>query len=248
MSIVETLAVLYGAVMRVNPDEPDWPERDMLICSKGHAGPAIYAALALKGFFPYEELLTLNQPGTNLPSHCDRNKTKGVDMTTGSLGQGASLAAGMALGNLLKGCESRVFLILGDGEIDEGQVWEAAMFAAAKKLHNLTVFVDQNGKQLDGTTAEILDSGDLGKKFEAFGFDTQSINGNEISAVYDAVGKAAARNGKPHAIILHTKKGAGIVEVEQTAANHNIVFKPGQIDPWLAELRQQLARKGGDQK
>lgn len=248
MSIVETLAVLYGAVMRIRPDEPGWPERDKLVCSKGHAGPAIYAALALKGFFPYEELLTLNQPGTNLPSHCDRNKTRGVDMTTGSLGQGSSLAVGMAMGDLLKGRDSRVFLILGDGEIDEGQVWEAAMFAGAKKLHNLTVFVDQNGKQLDGYTKDILDSGDLGMKFEAFGFDTQSIDGNDISAVYDAVGKAAARNGKPHAVILHTKKGAGIPEVEQTAANHNIVFKPGQIDPWLAELRQKLASMGDDKK
>ncbi|NCB31715.1 MAG: transketolase [Clostridia bacterium] len=248
LSIADTLAVLYGAVMRICPEEPAWPDRDKFVCSKGHAGPAVYAALALKGFFPYEELLTLNKPGTNLPSHCDRNKTRGVDMTTGSLGQGSSLAVGMALGDKLRGRDSRVFLMLGDGEIDEGQVWEAAMFAAAKKLDNLTTFVDQNGKQLDGPTADILDSGDLAKKFEAFGFETQAVDGNDISAVYDAVQKAAVRNGTPNAIILHTVKGAGIPEVEQTASNHSMNFKPGQVAPWIEDLKKQLEAMGGDGK
>ena len=142
LSIADLLAVLYGSVMRYDPKNPRWPERDKLVCSKGHAGPGVYAALALKGFFPYEELKTLNIPGTNLPSHCDRNKTPGIDMTTGSLGQGTSLAVGIALGDKLKGRDSRTFLIVGDGEADEGQVWEAAMFTAAKKVTNLMWFID----------------------------------------------------------------------------------------------------------
>ncbi len=245
LSIVDTLAVLYGDVMRIRPEEPDWPERDKFVCSKGHAGPAVYATLALRGFFPASELSTLNQPGTNLPSHCDRNKTPGIDMTTGSLGQGASLAAGMALGDKLRGRDSRIFLMLGDGEINEGQVWEAAMFAAARNLDNLTVFVDQNGKQLDGYTVDVLDSGDIAAKFEAFGFETQRVEGNEIAQVYEAVVKAAARCGKPHAIILHTTKGAGVPEVEQTVANHNMNFVPGQVDGWLEELQRQLDAMGG---
>ena len=136
---------------------PHWEARDKLVCSKGHAGPAVYATLALKGFFPYDELKTLNQPGTNLPSHCDRNKTPGVDMTTGSLGQGTSLAVGMAYGDMLKGLDSRTFLIVGDGEANEGQVWEAAMFTAAKKVTNLTWLIDNNKKQLDGYTKDILE-------------------------------------------------------------------------------------------
>ncbi|MEA4969777.1 MAG: transketolase [Candidatus Pelethousia sp.] len=248
LSIVDTLAVLYGDVMRIRPEEPDWPERDKFVCSKGHAGPAVYATLALRGFFPASDLSTLNQPGTNLPSHCDRNKTRGIDMTTGSLGQGASLASGMALGDKLRGRDSRVFLMLGDGEINEGQVWEAAMFAAARKLDNLTVFVDQNGKQLDGYTVDILDLGDIAAKFEAFGFETQRVEGNEIAQVYEAVVKAAARGGKPHAIILHTKKGAGVPEVEQTVANHNMNFVPGQIDGWLEELQRKLDAMGGGEQ
>ena len=155
LSIADALAVLYGREMRYDPQNPKWPERDKLVCSKGHAGPAVYGTLALKGFFPYEELKTLNRPGTHLPSHCDRNKTPGVDMTTGSLGQGTSLACGMALGDKLRGRDSRVFLIIGDGESNEGQVWEALSFAAAKKLGNLVVLLDWNKRQLDGWTKDI---------------------------------------------------------------------------------------------
>ena len=134
LSLADALAVLYGAVMRYDSQNPKWPDRDKLVCSKGHAGPGVYATLAVKGFFPYEDLKTLNQPGTYLPSHCDKNKTPGVDMTTGSLGQGSSAAVGIALGDRLKGRDSRTYLLVGDGESDEGQVWEAAMFTAAKKI------------------------------------------------------------------------------------------------------------------
>ena len=160
LSIADVLAVLYGGEMRIDPANPKWPERDKLVCSKGHAGPAVYGTLALKGYFPYEALKTLNRPGTNLPSHCDRNKTPGVDMTTGSLGQGTSLACGMALGDKLRGRDSRVFLIVGDGESNEGQVWEAIAFAAAKKLDNLVLLLDWNKRQLDGWTENVYPMGD----------------------------------------------------------------------------------------
>ena len=150
LSVADLLAVLYGEVMHIDPANPKKVDRDKLVCSKGHAGPAVYATLALKGYFPYEKLFTLNQPGTDLPSHCDRKKTPGVDMTTGSLGQGTSTAVGLALGDRLQGRDCRTYLIVGDGEAEEGQVWEAAMFTAAKKLTNLVWIIDWNKKQLDG--------------------------------------------------------------------------------------------------
>lgn len=244
MSITDVLAVLYGTEMKYDAKNPKWPERDKLVCSKGHAGPAVYATLALKGFFPYEDLKTLNQPGTNFPSHCDRKKTVGIDMTTGSLGQGTSLAAGMALGDRLKGRDSRTFLVVGDGEMDEGQVWEAFMFASAKKLSNLVVFVDNNKKQLDGYVKDIYDTGDLSAKMEAFGFDTQTINGNDIEAIYDAVEYTKKGGDKPFAIVLDTVKGKGIKEVEETMGNHSMNVKPEQCDKWLADLQSELAAYG----
>lgn len=241
LSIADVLAVLYGGVMNIDPQNPDWPDRDLLVSSKGHAGPAIYATLALKGYFPKEELSTLNKPGTSLPSHCDRNKTIGVDMTTGSLGQGTSLAVGMAMGNALKGRKNRVFLLTGDGELNEGQVWEAAMFASARKVDHLVWFVDANKKQLDGTTDEILPQGDLAAKFNAFGFDTQDINGNNIAEIYAAIENAAKVLGKPHAIILNTIKGAGVKAVEETAANHSMAVGPEKWDAWIAQVKADYA-------
>lgn len=240
LSVADVLAVLYGAVMRYNPADPAWPERDKLVCSKGHAGPAVYAALATKGFFPYEELKTLNQPGTNLPSHCDKNKTPGVDMTTGSLGQGTSLAAGIALGDRLKGRDSKTYLLVGDGESNEGQVWEAAMFSAAKKLNNLVWLVDDNKKQLDGYTKDILNNYDLKEKFEAFGFDAQRVDGNDLAAVYEAL--TAPSGEKPKAIILDTVKGKGVADVENTMGNHSMTVGPEVCDKWLEELRTELAQ------
>lgn len=240
LSIADALAVLYGAVMNVDVNDPGKPDRDKLVCSKGHAGPALYAALANKGFFPEKELETLNRPGTKLPSHCDRNKTRGVDMTTGSLGQGTSLACGMALGDKLHGYGSRVFLIVGDGESDEGQVWEAAMFAAAKKLDNMVWLIDENKKQLDGLTDEILPLFDMRKKFEAFGFDAVRINGNDVAAIYDAVcGKAAP--GKPKAVILDTVKGYGVKEIAETCSNHSMNMPAEKWDEWLKGLESELA-------
>ena len=240
MSIADTLAVLYGGEMNIKVDDPKWEARDKFVCSKGHAGPAVYATLAVKGFFPYEELKTLNRPGTNLPSHCDKNKTIGVDMTTGSLGQGVSLAVGMALGEKLKGSDSRVFLMVGDGEMNEGQVWEGAMFASARKLDNLILFLDWNKKQLDGTVKEILDTGDIAKKFDAFGFDTQLVKGNDVEAIYEAIQAAKGVSGKPHAIVLDNIKGSGVKDVEEKVANHSIPVSKEDGDKWIAELKAQI--------
>ncbi|NLX83908.1 MAG: transketolase [Clostridiales bacterium] len=246
LSVADTLAVLYGAILRVDPKNPAWPERDKMVCSKGHAGPAIYAALGLKGYFPYEEILTLNQPGTKFPSHCDRKKTPGVDMTTGSLGQGTSLAVGMALGDRLKGRDSRMYLIVGDGELNEGQPWEAFMFAAAQKLDNLTVFIDWNKKQLDGFVADINHPRSFAAKMEAFGFHTQEVNGNCVEAVLDAVLACEHVKGKPHAIVLDTIKGAGVKEVEETFSNHSMAPKPEVIARWAQGLRDEIkAMEGG---
>lgn len=238
LSIADALAVLYGSVMRVDPKDPAWEGRDKLVCSKGHAGPAVYATLALKGFFPYDELKTLNQPGTNLPSHCDRNKTPGVDMTTGSLGQGTSLAVGMAYGDMLKGLDSRTFLIVGDGEANEGQVWEAAMFTAAKKVKNLTWLIDNNKKQLDGYTKDILEPFDFKEKFRAFGFEAISIDGNDLDQLELALTRWPI--DRPIAIILNTVKGKGIEEVENTMGNHSMTPAPEDFDRWLAALHAEL--------
>lgn len=239
LSLADALVVLYGAVMRYDSQNPKWPDRDKLVCSKGHAGPGVYATLAVKGFFPYEDLKTLNQPGTYLPSHCDKNKTPGVDMTTGSLGQGTSAAVGIALGDRLKGRDSRTYLLVGDGESDEGQVWEAAMFTAAKKITNLIWLVDDNKKQLDGYTQDVLPIFDLEAKFAAFGFDARRVDGNDIAQVYDAL--TAPIGDKPRAIILDTVKGKGIREVEETMGNHSMTVAADVCDKWLAGLRGELA-------
>ncbi len=229
MSVIETLAVLYGKCMRIDPKNPRWEDRDWLVLSKGHAGPALYATLALKGFFPVEELNTLNHNGTNLPSHCDRNKTVGVDMTTGSLGQGMSTAIGVALGNRLDGRDSDTYLIIGDGECDEGQIWEGALLAPFLKLSNLIVFCDRNGQQLDGYTENVLDLGDLGAKWRSFGWYTQEIDGHDIGAVLGAVENAKAYQDGPSMIVLNTKKGHGCTFAEGVEANHHIRFKPEQM-------------------
>jgi len=243
LSVADLLAVLYNGVMQVDPQNPTWPERDKLVCSKGHAGPAVYGTLARKGFFPYEELYTLNRPGTNLPSHCDRSKTCGVDMTTGSLGQGTSLAVGMALGDRMAGRDCRTYLIIGDGELNEGQVWEAAMFAAAKKVTNLVWLIDWNKKQLDGYTCDVLDTLDLQAKFAAFGFDACTIDGNDVEQLYDALTKPVT--DKPLAIVMDTLKGKGVAEVEQAMGNHSMTVSAEVFDRWLQQLQADLAALEG---
>ena len=242
MSIIETLAVLYGGEMGIDPKNPQWAERDKFVLSKGHAGPALYATLALKGYFPKEELLTLNQGGTILPSHCDRLKTPGVDMTTGSLGQGASTACGLALGDRMMGRDSRTYLMLGDGECNEGQVWEAAMFAAHYKLDNLTAFVDLNKQQLDGSTDDVMYMGDMVDKFKAFGWHVQKVDGHNVDAVKEAVEVAKAEKGKPSVIILDTVKGHGCLLAEGMFPCHHIAFTAEQIAPSIEHAEQVLAQ------
>lgn len=239
LSICDLLAVLYGKVMRYDPWNPKWPERDKLVSSKGHAGPAIYATLALKGFFPKAELLTLNQPGTNLPSHCDKNKTPGIDCTTGSLGQGTSQAVGMALGDHLKGrSSSRTYLIVGDGELNEGQCWEAAMFTAARRVRNLIWIIDDNKKQLDGTTEEILPQFDIRAKFEAFGFEALRVKGNDINGIHHAL--TLPIGDKPRAIVLDNVKGLGVKAVEEMEFNHSVTASPEIWDDYIAAVQADL--------
>jgi len=242
LSIVDTLAVLYGAAMKIDPKNPDWEDRDWLICSKGHAGPAIYSSLALKGYFPLEELQTLNKPCTKLPSHCDKNLTTGIDMTTGSLGQGASLAVGVALGHKLDQRDNYTYLILGDGECQEGQVWEAVLYAAQVKLDNLITFVDYNKKQLDGYVKDINDMGDFKGKFESFNWYAQEIDGSSVTEIFEAVEKAKAQKGKPSVIVLNTIKGQGWSLAENMVSNHHMTVSLDQMEGALEELGQKLEK------
>lgn len=222
MSVVETLAVLYGEVMRIDPADPDWPQRDYFVLSKGHAGPALYSTLAIKGYFPVAELQTLNQNGTRLPSHPDRLKTRGVDATTGSLGQGISIAGGMALSQKLAGRANRVFCIVGDGELNEGQCWEAFQFIAHHRLNNLTVFVDWNKQQLDGELDEIICAFDLEGKFRAFGYDVCTVKGDDIAAILEAVAPRPAADARPRIVILDSIKGQGVPYLEQLGNSHHL--------------------------
>jgi transketolase len=241
LSVVETLAVLYGGAMNIDPKNPGWTDRDKLVISKGHAGPALYAVLALRGYFPLDMLKTLNQPGTRLPSHCDRNLTPGVDMTTGSLGQGVSTAIGLALAQRMDEKSSHTFLITGDGELDEGQVWEGAQFAPQHKLANLTWFVDYNHKQLDGRTEDIIDQRDISAKFASFGWYVQTVDGGDVDAIAGAVQKARTAKEKPSCIVLNTVKGQGVPLVEEIELNHHIVFDGELRDKSIAYMEKVLA-------
>ncbi len=236
MSVVEILTYLYAGEMRVDPERPGDPERDWLVMSKGHAGPALYATLAKRGFFPLDWLHSLNKGGTRLPSHCDRNKTPGVDMSTGSLGQGFSTACGIALGLKLRGKASRVYTIIGDGETDEGQIWEAALFAAHRKLDNMIAYTDYNKLQLDGPTGEILDLGALEEKWAAFGWFAQRVDGHDFEAIDGATRAAKARGGMPSMIVLDTVKGRGCSFAEGLATNHNMSFGMDEARAAIAAL------------
>ncbi|MGX6443834.1 transketolase [Neobacillus sp. K501] len=245
LSIIETLAVLYGEVMKVDPQNPKWKERDYFILSKGHGGPGLYATLALKGYFPEDILYTLNQNGTILPSHPDRNLTPGVDMTTGSLGQGISAAVGVALSHKLSHRDNYTYCMVGDGELNEGQCWEAIQFAAHHKLHRLFVFVDDNKKQLDGLTKEIIDPLDFEEKFRAFGFYAMKVDGRSLTEIYESIEKGKSQTVQPVAIILDTVKGQGVPYLEEKADNHHI--RPSQADKGaihaaIAELEIKLGK------
>lgn len=237
LSIADVLAVLYGKHMRYDPKNPKMEGRDRLICSKGHAGPAVYSALAESGFFPKEVLKTLNKGGTSLPSHCDMNKTPGVDMTAGSLGQGLSAAVGSAIGSKLSRDNATIYCIIGDGESQEGQIWEAAMYAGSHRLDNLIVFTDYNKMQLDGTTAEINDLEPLEDKWRAFNFAVWNIPGNDVQAIDEAVTEAKSLTGKPKMIILNTVKGKGVSFVEDAkVASHSMSISETDRERALREI------------
>ena len=241
MSMSDLMAALYGEVMKVDPKNPQWEERDWLVVSKGHCGPAVYGTLALMGYFPEDELDTLNKEGTRLPSHCDRNRTPGIDMTTGSLGKGVSAAVGIAWGMQYQKKPNYVYTILGDGECDEGQVWEAALFAATKKLGHLIGFVDYNKKQLDGYTKDICDLGDMRQKFEDFGWHAQEVDGHDITAIVDAINKAKEVTDKPSMIVLNTIKGKDCCFAD-TFYNHFVRFPESDYEAAIKALDEKIAK------
>lgn len=240
MSVADVLAVLYGREMRYRADAPLWPDRDRLVVSKGHSGPAVYAALSLAGFIPEEQLLTLNRGGTSLPSHCDRMKTPGIDMTTGSLGQGVSCACGMAYALQLQGRNSRVYCILGDGELQEGQVWEAVQFAAHRKMDNLILFVDHNRRQLDGTLEEICNPFDLEEKFRAFGCPCVRVTGYKVEEICRGLDHIKEMSGGPGVIILDTWKGIGCSFAENAPFNHFMSITKEMADSAEQEILRRL--------
>ncbi|MCM1290110.1 MAG: transketolase [Corallococcus sp.] len=239
LSIADVLAVLYSKHMDVDPKDPKRKNRDCLVLSKGHAGPAWYATLALKGFFPLEWLDTLNKLGTRLPSHANINLTPGVDMTAGSLGQGLSCACGLALGKKLDGDDHYVYVITGDGELQEGQNWEGAMFAAAKGLDNVIVFVDNNKLQIDGATKDVIAVENLEEKFASFGFVTARVDGHDHNAIDKAITAAKSdKCGKPHCIVLETVKGKGVSFYETMGAGvHSTTVSDEQYKLALDELK-----------
>lgn len=247
LSIVELLSVLYGKQMKIDPQNPAWEERDMLVLSKGHAGPALYSALAEKGYFDRNWLDTLNDGGTKLPSHPDRLKTPGVDMTTGSLGQGTSVAAGLATGFKMSNSGRYVYLIVGDGELNEGQCWEAFQYLAHYKLNHCIVIIDENKRQLDGPTKEIMDPFSIADKMASFGFHVETVKGNDEEQIDHAVSSAKAVEHQAVCIILDSVKGEGVPYFEQSAGNHSVKFDNDEIIKANHEAIKKLDRiiKGG---
>lgn len=236
LSAADILSVLYFNEMRIRPDDPHWPERDRFVLSKGHAAPALYAALAEAGYFPREDLAGLRQLGSHLQGHPDMRGTPGVEMSTGSLGQGFSASCGMAISAKIDGADWRVYVMLGDGELEEGQVWEAAMTAAHRKLDNLTAFVDWNGLQIDGPIAEVKSINRIGERFAAFGWHVIEIDGHDIRAIMGALSEARATRGMPTVIVAKTVKGKGVSFMENQVGWHGTAPKPEQVEAALAEL------------
>ena len=239
MSIVEALTILYYKFMRIDPANPRKPDRDRLILSKGHAGPTLYAILSDLGFFPKEWLLTLNRGGSRLPSHCDMNLTPGVDMTTGSLGQGLSAGIGMAIASKLDKLPGTIYVVIGDGECNEGQVWEAAMAAAHFGLNNLIAFLDYNRLGLDGYLDEVMDIADINAKWVSFNWFLQRVDGHDFNALERAILRAQKEPSRPSMIVLDTIKGKGCSFAEGRVESHNMKFDMEQAREAIARLDQQ---------
>lgn len=236
LSSVEILTALYFNVMNIRPDEPKWEDRDRFVLSKGHAAPLLYSVLAERGYFPREELLKLRKLGAMLQGHPDMKGTPGVDMSTGSLGQGISAAVGMAIAGKIDKKDYRVYALLGDGELEEGQVWEASMAAAHYKLDNLTAFVDHNRLQIDGPVKDVMSPEPVADKFKAFGWEVICINGHDYKQIFDAIDKAKNTKGKPTVIIAETIKGKGVSFMENQVGWHGSAPNMEQRDKALNEL------------
>ncbi len=240
LSIADVLAFLYFDKMRIDPSNPKWPERDRFVLSKGHTAPALYGALALRGYFPQEDIPTLRKVNSHLQGHPDMKGTPGVDMSTGSLGQGVSAATGMALAAKIDDGQQRIYAILGDGELEEGQVWEAAMFAAHKKLDNLCIVIDYNDLQIDGTLDEVNSPYPIPEKFKAFGFNVIEIDAHNMEQIEAAFNAAEACKGKPTAIIQKSIKGKGVSFMENQVNWHGSAPNKEQYEQAINELKAQL--------
>lgn len=238
LSIADILTVLYFNEMNIDPESPNWEDRDRLILSKGHSSPALYSCLANRGFFEIEELKTFRNINSKLQGHPDKNKVPGVDMTTGSLGQGLSVANGMAIAGKIDKKSYRVYCILGDGELEEGQIWEAAMAANKYKLDNLCVIVDNNNLQIDGTIEEVMSSYPIDEKFRSFGFEIIKINGHDIDEILKAFEVAKNIKGKPTCIIAKTIKGKGISFMENQVGWHGKAPNEEQYNKALDEIEK----------
>ncbi|MCH4183997.1 MAG: transketolase [Eggerthellaceae bacterium] len=246
LSCVDILCALYfGGVMDYDATNPDDPSRDRFVLAKGHAAPALYATLAHAGFFPRTELMTLRQWGSRLQGHPDCNLVPGVEVSTGSLGQGLSICAGLACGLRLSHNPAHVFTVLGDGECEEGQVWEAAMFAVHERLGNLIAVVDANGLQIDGPVDDVVQTGDLGDKFAAFGWDVTSVDGHDIDALIKLLTSIkAAKGDMPHMVIAHTVKGKGVSFMENQVGWHGKAPNQEQLAVALADLEKEEVARG----
>lgn len=245
LSVADILTVLYFHTMKVDPEAPRAPDRDRLVLSKGHTTPALYATLALKGYFPVEELKLFRSVEGHYSGHPDMVHVPGVDMSTGSLGQGISAAVGMALAGQMDGKDHRIYAVLGDGEVEEGQVWEAAMAAAKYHLDNLCAVVDVNGLQIDGKTADVMPSEPLDKKFEAFNWNVIQVDGHDIAAVAAAFEAAKKGKGKPTVILARTVKGKGVSFMEGDAGWHGKAPNAEQYEKAHAELEAKIAELEG---
>ena len=240
LSAADMFTYLYFEEMNIDPKDPKKADRDRFVLSKGHTAPGLYSVLAERGFFPKEDLVTLRHVGSHLQGHPCMQHTPGLDMSSGSLGQGISAAVGMALSAKVSGDSYRVYTLLGDGEIQEGQVWEAAMFAAHKKLDNLCIFLDYNGLQIDGPISEVNDPSPLDSKFEAFGWNVLVIDGHDIEAIDSAVKAAKACKGKPTAIICRTVKGKGVSFMENSVKWHGSAPNEEQYKQAVSEINSYI--------
>ena len=245
LSATELFTYLYAKELNVDPQNPKWENRDRFVLSKGHTAPGLYTALAHRGFFPVEDLKTLRRIDSYLQGHPNMNSVPGVDMSTGSLGQGISCAAGMALGLKHQGNPARVYTLLGDGEIQEGQVWEACMLAAHYKLDNFVVIVDNNGLQIDGNVANVMSPYPIVDKLEAFGFHVQAIDGHDLEQIEAALNTAKTIKGQPSAIVMKTVKGKGISFMENDAGWHGKAPNDAEYEQAMAELNAQLKELEG---